>query len=105
MPLVPNSTTTKRVIEVLRADGCDRALFGAAAPLGLMARDLRDAGARRIVALTHGHETVWARLPVARHALHRIGRTTDILTVVGEFTRTRIARALHPRGRGPRWCG
>ena len=52
--------------------------FGAAAPLALLAPTLRRAGARHIVASTHGHEVGWSMLPVARQALGRIGEHTDV---------------------------
>ena len=83
---------------VLRAEhGCDTVLFGAAAPLGLLAPALRAAGARRIVGITHGHEAGWAALPGARSLLHRIGEHTDALTYLGEYFRVRLARALSPQ--------
>ncbi|PLW72322.1 alpha-(1-2)-phosphatidylinositol mannosyltransferase, partial [Streptomyces sp. DJ] len=53
-------------------------------------------GARRLVATTHGHEAGWAQLPVARQLLRRIGEGTDVLTFLGEYTRSRIAPALTP---------
>lgn len=61
-----------------------------------MAPALRRAGAERIVATTHGHEAGWAQLPGARQLLRRIGRGTDTLTYLGEYTRSRIAGALTP---------
>jgi phosphatidylinositol alpha-1,6-mannosyltransferase len=64
--------------------------------LGLLASGLRSAGIRRTVATTHGHEVWWARSPVSRSLLHRIGETNDVLTYLGEFTRRRIAAALSP---------
>lgn len=94
--LLPTGAVAGRTRRVLRAEGCDRVLFGAAAPLGLLAGGLRAAGARRIVALTHGHETWWARVPGAQQALRRIGRTTDALTYLGDYTREAIAAALAP---------
>ncbi len=94
--LLPTRAVARRVTEVMRAEGCDSVLFGAAAPLGLLAERLRDAGAERIVGLTHGHETWWARVPAARRALRRIGDTCDALTYVSEFCRRRIAPALAP---------
>lgn len=69
-------------------------VFGAAAPLGLLAPGLRAAGAGRIVMLTHGHEASWARLPGARALLRRIGAGADIVTYLGEYTRRRIARVV-----------
>jgi phosphatidylinositol alpha-1,6-mannosyltransferase len=62
--------------------------FGAAAPLGLLAKSLR---LHRSVASTHGHEVGWAQLPGARQALRRIGRDVDVVTYLGEYTRTRLA--------------
>jgi phosphatidylinositol alpha-1,6-mannosyltransferase len=52
---------------------------------------------RRIVGLTHGHETWWATLPAARGLLHRIGESCDHLTVVSDYTERRISTALSPR--------
>ena len=75
-------------------------LFGAAAPLGLLAPGLRAAGARRIVALTHGHEAGWAALPGARSLLRRIGNQVDVVTYLGEYFRVRLARALSPQAAG-----
>ncbi|MGH8829035.1 MAG: glycosyltransferase family 4 protein [Jiangellaceae bacterium] len=92
--LLPTRNVAKRTAEVMRAEGCDSVLFGAAAPLGLLAERLRDAGANRVVGLTHGHETWWARVPAARRALRRIGDTCDVLTYVSEFCRRRIVPAL-----------
>jgi phosphatidylinositol alpha-1,6-mannosyltransferase len=69
-------------------------LFGAAAPLGLLAPALRRAGARRIVALTHGHEAGWAALPLARAMLRRIGDQTDVVTYLGEYFRVRLGRVF-----------
>lgn len=57
---------------------------------------LRKAGARRLVATSHGHEAGWAQLPAARQLLRRIGEGTDTVTYLGEYTRSRIASALTP---------
>ncbi|MFG2889506.1 glycosyltransferase family 4 protein [Streptomyces sp. NPDC048248] len=92
--LLPTPRVTRRATALLREHGCSSVWFGAAAPLGLMAPALRSAGARRIVATTHGHEAGWAQLPAARQLLRRIGEGTDTLTYLGEYTRSRIAGAL-----------
>jgi phosphatidyl-myo-inositol dimannoside synthase len=86
----------RRARQILTEHGCDTVLFGAAAPLGLLAPGLRRAGARRVVALTHGHEAGWAALPGARTVLRRIGDHADVVTYLGEYTRIRLARALSP---------
>jgi phosphatidylinositol alpha-1,6-mannosyltransferase len=98
--LLPTPAVGRRVQEVLRRHGCDRVVFGSSAPLGLLAPTLRRAGARRIVALTHGHEVWWARVPVTRPLLRRIGDSVDVLTYVSRWCRDRIAPALSPAAVG-----
>lgn len=94
--LVPSPVVRRRVVEAFRTQGCDRVIFGAAAPLGLLAAPLRAAGAERIVGITHGHELWWARVPAARRVLRRIGDGCDALTYLGEYTHRVIAGALDP---------
>ncbi|POX60345.1 alpha-(1-2)-phosphatidylinositol mannosyltransferase [Streptomyces sp. Ru62] len=95
--LLPTPGATRRAVGLLREHGCASVWFGAAAPLGLMAPALRKAGAERLVATTHGHEAGWAQLPAARQLLRRIGESTDTITYLGEYTRSRIATALTPQ--------
>ncbi|MFF0646589.1 glycosyltransferase family 4 protein [Streptomyces tendae] len=94
--LLPTPGATRRAVGLLREHGCTSVWFGAAAPLGLMAPALRRGGAERLVATTHGHEAGWAQLPAARQLLRRIGESTDTITYLGEYTRSRIAGALTP---------
>lgn len=95
--LLPTPQVAKRVQAVARDLGAEAVVFGAAAPLGLLARGLREhAGVRRIVGLTHGHEVWWSRVPAARAALRRIGAETDVLTYVSDYCRREIATALTP---------
>jgi phosphatidylinositol alpha-1,6-mannosyltransferase len=94
--LLPSRAVARAATEAIRTYRCDRVLFGAAAPLGLLAPALREAGARRLVAVTHGHECWWARVPGTRLALRRIGDSTDVLTYLGSYTRSVIAPALSP---------
>ena len=95
--MLPVRPVARRAAALLAEHGCDTVLFGAAAPLGLLAPGLRAAGARRIVGITHGHEAGWAALPGARSLLRRIGEHTDALTYLGEYFRVRVARALTPQ--------
>jgi phosphatidyl-myo-inositol dimannoside synthase len=94
--MLPVPSVARRAARLLERHGCDTVLFGAAAPLGLLAPSLRRAGARRLVAITHGHEAGWAVLPGARTLLRRIGDSVDTVTYLGEYTRVRLARALSP---------
>ena len=97
--LLPSPSVGRRAAALLRTHGCDRVLFGAAAPLGLLANGLREAGARRIVGLTHGHEAGWAGLPGTAGVVRRVGARVDVLTYLGAYTRGRIAAALAPEDR------
>ncbi|MEU9183576.1 glycosyltransferase family 4 protein [Streptomyces sp. NPDC048484] len=94
--LLPTPRVSRRAVGLLREHGCASVWFGAAAPLGLLAPVLRKAGAERLVATTHGHEAGWAQLPAARQLLRRVGESTDTITYLGEYTRSRIAAALTP---------
>jgi len=95
--MLPTPAITKRSVAIAKDMGCTAVWFGAAAPLGLMASALKNrAGVRRTVATTHGHEVWWAKAPGTRRLLRRIGETNDVLTYLGEYTRTQIARALTP---------
>lgn len=97
--LLPTPRVAARAVGLLRTSGATRVIFGAAAPLGLLAPSLRRAGATRILGLTHGHETWWALVPVARSMLRRIGDGCDHLTTISAYTERRIAKALSPSAR------
>ncbi len=90
-PLLPTPSVGAAAVDLFRRSGADRVLFGAAAPLALLAPTLRTAGAERIVALTHGHETWWATLPGSRALLRRIGDEVDVLTTISDYVTARIA--------------
>src|SRR6202050_5670491 len=92
--MLPVPGVSRRAVAIAREHDCDAVLFGAAAPLGLITPALRQAGVRRAVALTHGHEAGWAALPVARGLLRRNGNEVDVVTYLGEYFRARLARAL-----------
>ena len=68
--------------------------FGAAAPLAMMARAMRSAGAQKVVALTHGHEVWWAKVPPFSFAIRYMGKDIDVITYLGDYTRGEISKAL-----------
>jgi len=94
--MLPVRAVARRAKELIRAHQAEAVWFGAAAPLALLAPTLRRAGIARVVASTHGHEVGWSMLPVARSALHSIGKQVDVLTYVSAYARGRIAAALGP---------
>ena len=95
--MVPTSAIGRRSAAIASSRGCGRVWFGAAAPLGLMAPTLRRAGVQRTVATTHGHEIWWSSVPGARSLLRAIGERNDVMTYLGEYCRSRIARPLSAR--------
>jgi phosphatidylinositol alpha-1,6-mannosyltransferase len=97
--LLPTRATARAAVDLARRHGCDSAFFGAAAPLGLLAPALRDAGVRHLVGATHGHETGWVALPGSRQLMQRIASRLDVLTYISDYTRGRLAPALDGRTR------
>ncbi|MEU4833983.1 glycosyltransferase family 4 protein [Streptosporangium sp. NPDC023615] len=89
--MLPSPAVARRAAALVSRFGCDTVVFGAAAPLGLLAPRMREAGARRVVMVTHGHEAGWAGVPLARRMLARIGAEADVVTYLGEYTRRRLA--------------
>lgn len=97
--LLPTARTGRIASRLLADYRSTRVIFGAAAPLSLLAPTLRAAGAHRLIALSHGHETWWARLPVTRRLLGRMADGVDAFGVISDFTGSRIGAALSPAGR------
>lgn len=97
--LLPSRRVRRDVVAALQEHGCDRVLFGAATPLGLLAPALRAAGAERIVSLSHSAETWWARVPGVRSIVRRVGDGVDTLTYINDWCRSIIAKPLRPAAR------
>ncbi|TKJ20434.1 glycosyltransferase family 4 protein [Blastococcus sp. CCUG 61487] len=97
--LLPTRATARAAVDLVRRYDCDTAVFGAAAPLGLLAPTLREAGVRHQVGITHGHETGWVALPGSRQVMQRIAGGLDVVTYITEYTRARLAPALSGRTR------
>ncbi len=96
--LLPTPQLGRTAAKTLAEHGLSSVVFGAAAPLGLLAPRLRGAGARRLVGISHGHEVWWARLPGSSTLLRRIADGLDVLTYISEFTGSAIAASI---GSGP----
>jgi phosphatidylinositol alpha-1,6-mannosyltransferase len=92
--LLPTPRVVKVCQEIIRNRQLSRVAFGAAAPLGVMARAMRRAGAEKIVALTHGHEVWWAKVPPFTFAIKYMSKSIDAITYLGDYTRRQISKAL-----------
>ena len=97
--LLPTPRVAFHLKKIIRDKQVVTAAFGAAAPLGLLSAGMKRAGVLRTVALTHGHEVWWAKVFPFNLLLRRIGSTVNVLTYLGEFTRTAISQGLSEQAR------
>ena len=88
--MLPTPALKREMVRIIKERGIDTVWFGAAAPLAVMGKAAKQAGARRVVATTHGHEVGWAKLPVARRVLRQIGRHADVVTYISRYTIDRL---------------
>jgi len=92
--LLPTPRVIHRAKKIMVDFNSTTIWFGAAAPLAIMAGSLRKSGAKNIVALTHGHEVWWAKLPIFRSAISKITKDVDILTYLVDFTKNAMLPAI-----------
>ena len=92
--LLPTPRVIKACQKLISNRKLSKVAFGAAAPLAMMARAMRSAGAQKVVALTHGHEVWWAKVPPFSFAIRYMGKNIDVITYLGDYTRGEISKAL-----------
>ena len=92
--LLPTPRVITACQKLIRNQKLSKVAFGAAAPLAIMARAMRRAGAQKIVALTHGHEVWWAKVPPFSFAIRYMSKNIDAITYLGDYTRGEISKAL-----------
>ncbi|GAC69525.1 GDP-mannose-dependent alpha-(1-6)-phosphatidylinositol monomannoside mannosyltransferase [Gordonia soli NBRC 108243] len=92
--MLPTPAVARRAARLVAEHDIETVWFGAAAPLAVLAPVMRRAGARRVIASTHGHEVGWSMVPIARQILGHIGAHTDVVTFVSRYTRGRFAAAF-----------
>ncbi|EEI26714.1 glycosyltransferase family 4 protein [Corynebacterium glucuronolyticum] len=97
--LLPTPSVVRSMARIITAYKIDVVWFGAAAPLGLLANVARTAGAKKIVASTHGHEVGWTLIPGARQLVRKISADVDVVTYISEYTRAQLEPALSPSTR------
>ena len=90
--LLPTPRINRKAASILKQYQIKNVWFGAAAPLALMAKQLRKAGASNIVALSHGHELWWAKIPVLKQLLQKIIRDVDSVGYLGDYTKSEIIK-------------
>jgi phosphatidylinositol alpha-1,6-mannosyltransferase len=84
----PTPALSRRVGQLAREHRADAVAFGAVLPMNLIGLDVPS------IVHTHGFEVAWARVPALVQLLRRIGKQAMLVTVVSEYTRRFIDRAL-----------
>ena len=92
--LLPTPGVAYCLKAIVRERKISTVFFGAAAPLGLLSRTLKNAGVTHILALTHGHEVWWSKVWPFTVAMKSISRHVNHLTYLGEFTRRAITKSI-----------
>ena len=92
--LLPTKAVGDQAITIIKEFNCDRVLFGASAPLGLLANRLKNHGIKKTVAITHGHEVGWAFTPGLKQTFQKIVKDVDKLTYLTKFTFEQISEAI-----------
>lgn len=92
--LLPTPDVLAMARKIIVAKNIQNVVFGASAPLGLLAKPLRKLGIKKIIAFTHGHEAGWAKTPITKQALRKIGQDVDVLTYLTQYTKSEISKCL-----------
>lgn len=92
--LLPTKAVGDQAITIIKEFNCDRVLFGASAPLGLLANRLKNHGIKKTGAITHGHEVGWAFTPGLKQTFQKIVKDVDKLTYLTKFTFEQISEAI-----------
>jgi len=96
--LLPTPRVFAAIAQVLRQYQSSVIWYGATAPLAWMAPFFKKIGVRKQIGMTHGHEVWWAKVWPFSWALRRMGNSLDVVTYLGDFTKSAISHSLgsHP---------
>jgi phosphatidylinositol alpha-1,6-mannosyltransferase len=97
--LLPTPAVLQLATRLIKSHGITRVIFGAMAPLALLAPRLRAAGIERMLAISHGHEIWWATVPGSSTLLARMADAVDHVSTISDYTASRIGPALSPAAR------
>ena len=95
--LLPTPRVILNLRKLISGEEIEIIWFGAAAPLGLAAPWLRLPSIRRVVALTHGHEVWWAKIPPFSWLLRYASGGIDYFGFLGSYTKKAISRRIDSR--------
>jgi phosphatidylinositol alpha-1,6-mannosyltransferase len=93
--LLPTLRVVRNLRKVIKSQRIEVIWFGAAAPLGISAPWLRLPSVKRVIALTHGHEVWWAKIPPFSWLLRYASSGIDFVGVLGDYTEREILKAVN----------
>jgi len=101
--LLPTPRVARNIKEILAGRKITHIWYGAAMPLGLLDSVLKKqmskkevgAIAPRSIALTHGHEVWWAKIPPFSFALRSVARSLDQIGYLTRYTRDEIVKGIN----------
>ena len=94
--LLPTPRVNRAVSDLMKKYESETVWFGAAMPLAWMSGHLRRSGAKKIVALTHGHEVWWAKILPFKWIFTQSTKNIDVLTYLGDFTKRAMSPVVAP---------
>jgi phosphatidylinositol alpha-1,6-mannosyltransferase len=105
--LLPTPRVAKKIKEILSTRNISHIWYGAAAPLGLLNPALKryqsnsstPSPSLRTVALTHGHEVWWAKIPPFSLVFRGIASSLDQIGYLTTYTRNEISKGISERDR------
>ena len=97
--MLPTADVARRAVDLARQVGPDVICFGAAFPLGLLARRLTLQTGVPCMGFTHGVEVAVSGAPLARRLMTRVAADMRVLTAVSRWSAARVERGA--RGRCP----
>jgi phosphatidyl-myo-inositol dimannoside synthase len=97
--MLPTGSVASRAIDLIREVEPDLVCFGAAFPLGLLARRLTRETGVPCAGFTHGVEVAVSGLPLVRRLMTRVAGDLRLLTAVSRWSAARVERGA--RGRCP----
>jgi phosphatidylinositol alpha-1,6-mannosyltransferase len=98
--LLPTPRVIRAISRIIEKENVTHLWFGAAAPLALMTPFLkRRKIALRAIALTHGHEVWWAKIPPFSTLMRIIAGSLDALGYLTRYTKAEISKGVRQRDR------
>jgi len=95
--MLPGRAVGDRAVRLVRELRPDVVVFGAAFPLGLLARRIARETGVPCMGFTHGVEVAVGRVPLVRRLVARVAGDLRLVTAVSRWSAGRVERVVHGR--------